>query len=259
MHQEGFEAFFVRGAFEVPGQMLTEFHEAAFAVALDLQAGVVEHGLDALFVGWWGEEFAGGEIGFDALGEPRVSEHASANQYSIRTTDFERFFGAFRGGDIAVHEEGHVRHVSPRIADAVPVGDAAIPLFAGTAVHREEVDACIGEHLHEFETVGVFFPAETGLHAHGARNRGFHGSDDGMRLFWFADKRSAVEVRNEVVDRATHVHVDGIRLEPFVDNAGRFGHHGRIRAKNLLYKRPFTFVERRHFEGFGVQANNRFR
>lgn len=228
MHQEGFEAFFVWGAFEVPRQMLAKFHESSFAVALDLQAGVVEHGLDTLFVGWWGEEFAGGEIGFDAFGEPRVSEHASANQHSICATNLECFFSAFRGGDIAVHEEGHMRYVSPCITDAVPVGNAAIPLFAGATVHREEVDARISEHLHEFETVGVFFPAKTGLHTYGARNRGFHGSNNGMCLFWFADERSAVEVRNEVVDRAAHVHVDRIRLEPFVDNAGRFGHDSRI-------------------------------
>ena len=190
--------------------------------------------------------------------EPGVAEAAAADEDAVGAADVHGFFSEFDGGDVAVDEEGGIWDLAAGFADAVPVGFAAIALFFGATVHGDEIGAGVFDVFYKFEAVGVVGPAEAGFDADGDWDGGFHGFDDGFGAFWVADEGGAVEVMDDVVDRATHVDIEGVGLEAFVNDGGGLGHGVWVAAKDLLDERALSHIEFSHFKGFWIHANHRF-
>lgn len=214
--------------------MFAEFGEAVVAIVFDLEGGVVADEGESFFQGWIGDFLAGFQVGFDLFEEPWVAEAATADEDAVCARDFHGFFREFDGCDVAVYEKGDMWDLAASFTYAIPIGFAAIALFLGAAMHGDEFGAGFREVFYKFETVGVVGPSQTGFDADGNGDRGFHGADDGFGAFWVADKGGAVEVMDDVVYWATHVDVEGVGLEFFVDDGGGAGHGFWVAAKDLL-------------------------
>ena len=168
---------------------------------------------------------------------------AAANGNAGDTVTIDAFERAGDAVHVAVPDDGNLGR-GRDLADPVPVGKAVVPLQAGTAMHREHLDAfafCYRERFHHVDAIAI--PTNAALerkrHIHTAPiKRGPHVMQDFLQARQVPKQARTAALARHLRRRASSVHLDKIGLERNRNLLRRCRHLVGKPPENLYTERP---------------------